>query len=218
MLRCSPGSIRLGRMLCFCGADGAGKTALARLYAGWLKLHGCRVRVVGLRGTHTVASVLARFLSWFQVFRGPCNPYYGICIPSRLRRLWVWVEFFSILPVLFARFLVPRALGYLVVGERGLIDFLVWLIVTLRDLGVVRSVVGRFILCLARQVCFNVYIRARLNVLYARRRGFPEEPLLPMQLAVYDVVTRAYGLPVIDTSFKDSLGSFKQLLKTVSPG
>ena len=182
------------KVLCFCGADGAGKSALARLYAVWLWRCGCRVRVAWLRGSHTLASVLARLLSRFQVFRGSCNPYYGICVPHRLKRLWVWVELFSLLPVLFARFHIPRSLGYVVVGERGLLDFLVWLVVTLRDPSVAGSVVGRFVLGLARRVCFNVYVHADLNTLVARRRGSPEEPLLPLQLAVYDAVARVCGL------------------------
>ena len=48
-----------------------------------------------------------------------------------MKNLWVWIEFYSTLPILFLRFMLPRASGYLVVAERGAINFLVWITITL---------------------------------------------------------------------------------------
>jgi len=60
--------------------------------------------VYWLRGSPFFASILARFLSRFSVFQGICNPYYEIYILSRLRRLWVHIEFWSPLLHVFTRF------------------------------------------------------------------------------------------------------------------
>jgi len=111
------------------GADGSGKTTAARLLASLLSLRGPTC-THWLRGSHLLASLLARLLSRFRAFRGSCNPYYGICIPRRLRGVWLLVEFWSFVPHLLARALLRRLCTFLVC-DRGSFDFLVWLVSTL---------------------------------------------------------------------------------------
>jgi hypothetical protein len=77
--------------------------------------------------------MLAKFLSKFATFKGPNNPYYGISIPSHMKRLWQLIEFISALPVLLVRFMLPSFLGYTVVAERYIPDFLVWVVITTDD-------------------------------------------------------------------------------------
>jgi len=69
--------------LCLFGPDGSGKSTLANHVAGWFRGRGFCVAVVWLRGTHTLASIFARLLARFSRFRGPCNPYYWICVPRK---------------------------------------------------------------------------------------------------------------------------------------
>jgi energy-coupling factor transporter ATP-binding protein EcfA2 len=199
-----------GRVLCFFGADGSGKSTLARLVALHLSLKGYRVGVSWLRGTHTLASLLARFLSRFETLRGPCNPYYNICVPGKLRSLWLSLELISVLPVVLWRFVLRRRLLNLVVAERSPVDFLVWLILTLRSTGVAGGIVGRVVLALSLRACDDmVYVRADRGVLAERRRGEREEALIPVQLAIYDRVASALKVDTIDTtssSINDSLG------------
>ncbi len=203
------------KIQCFCGADGAGKTTLATLYALWLRNQGLKVRVSWLRGTHTIASIIARFLRKFRVFEGSCNPYYNICIPVKLKQIWVWIEFFSMLPIFFLRFLIPSLLGYVVIGERGLIDFVVWLIITLRDPNIIQSLVSRFVLVLSQRTCFNIYVYADLGVLLARRKHSRDEHLLPIQLIVYNAIVKAFQIPVIDTSVSTISESMMKILKVI---
>lgn len=89
-----------------------------------------------MRGTHTFASVLARVFSKFGIFRGSDNPYYMISVSKPLRRAWQLLEFVSVLPILFARFLLSSALGFIVIAERYLPDFIAWVATTTNDPGI----------------------------------------------------------------------------------
>lgn len=205
-----------GRVLCFFGADGSGKSTLARLVALHFSLKGYRVGVSWLRGTHTLASLLARFLSRFETLRGPCNPYYSICIPGKLRSLWLLLELVSVLSVVLWRFMLRRRLLDLVVAERSPVDFLVWLILTLRSTEVASSIVGRVVLALSLRVCDGlVYVRADRGVLVERRKGESEEALIPVQLAIYDGVASALGVDTVDTTSSSIRDSLRGVLRVI---
>jgi len=206
----------MGSMVCLFGADGSGKTTLSKHVASYLNGSGVSATVVWMRGTHTLASILARFLNHFNTFRGPCNPYYSICVPPRLGRLWVWVEFLSILPVILSRFILPKFSRDVVIAERSLIDFLIWLIITLRWGGVVRSFVGKVISSLTYSLCDElIYVRADLSTLMSRRRGSGEERLIPAELGVYDAIAEALNAKCVDTSGKPVYESVKEVLSLV---
>ena len=200
--------------VCFFGPDGAGKTSLAKGLGAILERKGARVKVSWLRGTHTLASVLARLLYRFGAFRGPDNPYYGIRVPSSFRHLWWLLEFVSVLPVWLARFRLPVLLGYIVVGERCLLDFVVWVVLTTRSLGFLHSLWGKAALVLGLKGCVNVYVRAEESVL-ARRRGDATSQTLTVQLALYDALARTVGAPIIDTSCKSIEESLREVLEVV---
>lgn len=198
------------------GADGSGKTSIARRVAAYLRGRGLRVSVAWVRGSHTLASLLARMLSRASAFRGACNPYYRICIPPAMRRLWVFIEFASVLPVVLARFAAPRLLGRVVVAERCPLDFLVWLVVTLRDTSVVGSFYGRSTISLSRLLCSRIlYVRAGVEALLSRRRGSGEEQLIPLELRVYDRLAEALGAPRIDTTGRSVDESFSEALEVL---
>jgi len=101
------------------------KTTIARVLANKLKLKGLRVTVPWMRGTHTWASLLASFLSRFETFKGPDNPYYHISIPTSAKTMWQLIEFVSLLPLLLTRFIIPSVMGYVVIAERYTPDFTV---------------------------------------------------------------------------------------------
>ena len=119
------------------------------------------------------------------------------------------------MPILFLRFLLPRSLGYLVVAERGPIDFLVWITMTTRQPRVLTSIIGRFTMALARKTSTNIYIRADLKTLQKRRQASPETPSLSIQLKIYDAIAKAYEIPTIDTSNISVAESIKQILEQV---
>ncbi|MGC8542494.1 MAG: thymidylate kinase, partial [Vulcanisaeta sp.] len=103
------------KIICLFGPDGAGKSTLAMLLANYVSRDN-DVRISWIRGSHMAASLLARFLSLFPSMRGLDNPYYGISIPRSLRPLWWLLEFISVLPNWFFRFIMPSAYE-VVIGE-----------------------------------------------------------------------------------------------------
>ena len=152
--------------MCFFGPDGSSKTTLAKALVRELEDRGFNVRILWMRGTHTLASLLARLLSKFSSFRGFDNPYYGISIPKNVKRIWQLIEFVSVLPVLLIRFILPRLLGYIVIAERYLPDFLVWVMLTTRDIGYLRSLEAKFILALSMKEYVKVYVTVMARSLW----------------------------------------------------
>jgi hypothetical protein len=178
----------------FSGADGSGKTTVTRLLLLYFSRynHAC---THWFRGSHLFVSVLARFLHGFRSFRGSCNPYYRICVLGELKMVWVFLEFVSILPHLFARFLLRRVCRS-IVCDRGLLDFLVWLIVTLDAPWVVHTLIGKFFIGLVSRENI-VYLYADLDTLAKRTdapRGF-----IAKELAVYSVLAKCFARCSIDT-------------------
>jgi DNA polymerase III delta prime subunit len=176
------------------GADGSGKTTATRFLASYLSKHGS-VCVHWFRGSHLFVSVLARFLHRFGSFRGSCNPYYRICVPKRLRRVWIFLELVSLLPHLFARFLLGR-ICRVVVCDRGLLDFLVWLVATLDAPWVLNTLIGRFLLALVSGESI-VYLYADVDTLAGRAdnpKGF-----IVKELAIYGVLAKYLARCSIDT-------------------
>jgi len=200
-----------GECIVFSGADGSGKTTAARLLASLVSLRG-PVCTHWLRGSHLLASLLARLLSRFGAFRGGCNPYYGICIPKRLRGVWLLVEFWSFVPHLLARSLLRRLCAFLVC-DRGSLDFLVWLVSTLDSPSLLRGVCGGFLLRLARKEG-PVYLYADLRTL-AGRADVPRSFLI-RELAAYTALAGYVARCSIDTGANGPLNVARGVLECLS--
>lgn len=198
-------------MICFFGPDGSGKSTLIKLFRGYLFSRGVYAYISWFRGSHLFASLLARLLSRFNAFKGHDNPYYKVTIPPKLRQLWIFIEFFSLLPYyLLRRF---SSTLYPVIGDRGLLDFLVWIIVTLNYPRFLSSFIGKFLARVAAKEK-GIYVKADLRVLRERTTNVPIS-FLAKEIACYDVLAKYYAAYVIDTTSKAPKESLKELLKYV---
>jgi len=192
----------------FSGVDGSGKTTISKLLAFCIFRHNSTC-VHWLRGSHLLASILASFVSHFKIFRGNCNPYYRICIPKKLRGLWVHVEFWSLLPHILVRALFKRVCHFLIC-DRGFLDFIVWVVVTLDYPGFLRGLYGGFLLRLAARER-PVYLYADPDVL-AKRADVPRE-FVVKELAVYNVLAKYVSSCSIDTSTRSPWETLRDVLR-----
>ncbi len=192
------------------GPDGSGKTVLSNLLAGVLAGRGVPVRLFWMRGTHTFASILARLLRRFGAFSGSDNPFYSFRVPPRLRPLWVYVEFLSILPIL-ARYLVASSLG-VVVSDRFLPDFVVWVSLTSRNPRFLSSPLATLLLGATRRLGCGVYVTADVDTLCARRSDMPCG-FTVLEKRIYDAIAAHLSTPIVDTSHSSVTESFREVLK-----
>ncbi|MEM2352417.1 MAG: thymidylate kinase [Thermoproteota archaeon] len=191
------------------GSDGSGKSTLAKLFRSYLFSQGVYTHISWFRGSHLFASLLARLFSHFTAFRGYSNPYYGITVPLRLRPLWILIEFSSLLPHYFLRRLLSTL--HPVIGDRGVLDFIVWIIVTLDHPRFLNSLQGVFLARLAAMET-AIYVTADPHVLRKRAPNTPYSFLLK-ELLCYNVLAKYYASHIIDTTSRTPKESFGELLK-----
>ena len=193
----------------FFGPDGSGKTTLARLLIYELRRSGIRVKYSWMKGSHTFASLLSRFLSRFTCFRGWLNPWYGINIPKRMIKLWCFLEYMSALPIILLKYVFPSFLGYIVVADRYVLDLVVWVALITSDNNVfLRSLFGRHLISLALRCKHRFFVVTDLRDLIERGGG--ETAFLKIQLHTY----RSLNIDsyTIDTTRKRPKESFKEIL------
>ena len=204
-------------IICFFGPDGSGKTTLVRALTKRLNQDGFKVRLSWMRGTHTLASLLAKLLSKFTAFRGSDNPYYGIIIPGNLKRLWQLIEFASAIPIILLKFILPSTMGSWVIAERYLPDFITWISLTTNDQNYPESIEAKFLLALSVKAQAKIYVTATLKELLKRREGINPD-FVSDQLKFYNKIASAIHAHRLDTTNKSANESLEEALNLLNIG
>jgi thymidylate kinase len=193
-------------IICLFGPDGSGKSTLAKALAKRLSNEIFQVKILWMRGTHTLASLFARLFSQFGGFKGVDNPYYEISVPRNLKRFWQILEFASLLPVLIIKFLPLSILGYIVVAERYLPDSIVWIATTTKDPNYQESIAAKFLKTLTLKAKVKIYVTAKPETLLKRRSDI-DPSFLQDQLELYEKIAgsvKAFRLDTTNRSIKES--------------
>jgi hypothetical protein len=196
----------------FFGPDGSGKSTQATFLVNQLRKNGLKTKHSWMRGSHTFVSILLRFLSKFDSFRGGLNPYYGVNIPKRMVRLWWFLEYISALPVILLRFVLPSFLGYVVVADRYVLDLVVWISLVTGQPSFCRSFLARHLISLALRVKVRFFVVADLRDLV--RRSGEETSVLKNQFELYNRFKA--DADVLDTTNKSPAITFQEVLDALN--
>ncbi len=203
--------------ICICGPDGAGKTTVLKLVRYLLeRKFKLRTMYMWMRGTHTIASLLARILAKFSSFRGIDIPHYNVRIPERMKSLWAFLESLSAILYLVPRLILAQVARVdILLADRCLIDTFVWICTTLRSVKLARSPQLRLLL-LVNENIFNktLYLTANISTLIRRKREYSLRFVL-YQVAIYNVLSRYLGYTKIDTTSDNVVRTAQRTLQTL---
>jgi DNA polymerase III delta prime subunit len=184
-------------LILFSGPEGSGKTTLALSLKQRLEDSGCRVKVVRIRGTHTLAYLLVMFLKKVFKLHGKELHYYKVWIPKHLEKFWLLIEFISVIPLIFLYYCLYR-ICYIVISERSLVDLIVWVLGGLKSKkAIVKSFVFRIMLIFALKYK-PIYITANINDLIKRKHL--EKDLILNLFPYYELLNNTLALKYINTS------------------
>ena len=105
------------------------------------------------------------------------------------------IEFWSLIPHVIVRFLLKQFYKFLVC-DRGFLDFVAWVTVTLNYSSFLNSAYGKFLLKLAFREG-SIYLYADIETL-SKRADVPRE-FVAKELAIYNVLAKYFARCSIDT-------------------
>jgi hypothetical protein len=132
-------------------------------------------------------------------------------IPNNAKKVWQLIEFISVLPILFTRFILPSSLGYTVIAERYIPDFLVWVAVTTDDPSYLNSFSARTLLALTLKTRIRIYVKADIKKLIDRR-GDMDPSFISKEFTLYEKLAKSIGSLTLDTTNKSIDESLNILL------
>jgi hypothetical protein len=113
--------------------------------------------------------------------------------------------------------MLPSLLGYTVIAERYVPDFLVWVSLTTRDEDYLKRLEARFMLTLSMKTYVKVYVTASEAELAKRRSGEVDQKFLSRQLKLYDKLAKLVRAYKIDTTGRSIEETLDSLLSLVQP-
>jgi GTPase SAR1 family protein len=198
-------------LILFTGPDGAGKTTMALMLKTYFEKKGYKVKVVRIRGTHTLAYILMLFLRDAIGMKGNDVHYYRVRIPRKLIGLWIYLEFFSLIPLILWYYIFLR-LRYVIVSERSILDTLIWVMTSFKGiLKIIKlSKFRPYLLLIARYSKCTIFVTASPEILRKRKPG--EEYLVKSMWIYYDKIAKTLNLNYIDTTSSQPSTTLQQAL------
>jgi hypothetical protein len=113
--------------------------------------------------------------------------------------------------------MLPSFLGYIVIAERYVPDFIVWVSITTRDEDYLERFEARFMLALSVRADVRVYVTAFEAELVKRRGGEVDQKFLSRQLKLYDELAKLVKAYEIDTTRRSIKETLNELISLAQP-
>ena len=197
------------------GIDGSGKSTLTKLLVKQLKMRNYRVSYVWIKSLHSFVFLVNSFLKTVTLEKPVLNPH-GVIISRfeptdyrALNRLWVFLEFISVLPWISLRVYLPIIFGFIVVADRYVIDTIVTISIRIKELNFANSFFGRLLLKMIPKETIIIHLDVDLCTVLRRRHDIEytlEE--IENQIMLYRKLAKrlnAYNMNTAKLSIEESL-------------
>ncbi len=172
------------------------------MLTNFLKEKGRRVLNVRIRANHTVSFVLLGFMQRLGFinknvsFEG-LNP----TLAKKMAKLWPFIEFASIVPLVILRVGLPLRLGFTVVCERYVVDTIVSVAYLFNNPLLVDGVAEKILLGFIPKGATIVHLTAQEKLLLKRRRDEPVTcGFLHFQIQMYNAYAKKLKAVSLDTT------------------
>ncbi len=183
------------------GPDGAGKTTQASLLTSYLIQSGFKVKRVWIRSLHTLAFVLSYIFGKLLHLKDPTAFRLKYKEHKWFRKIWLPIEFISVLPLVIIKVTLPYKLGYTIVAERFVIDWIVAMAYIFNDQEILRSRYAKLLFFFVPRSSKMIYIDSSYASIASRRSDCADSfEFIDFQRRCYKIYAQLLDAKVIDTS------------------
>jgi len=157
------------------GIDGSGKTTLANWLVVYLRNRGYKSRYVWIKSKHTFAYVLSLVLTafgWRQTLRNPNGvAVTRFTLPESIlvKKIWPFIEFVSVLPLVIFKVKIPLRLGYRIILDRYTIDTITSISIGTKNKEFADSFLGKILLRLMPKEYALILLDVDIKTILKRR-------------------------------------------------
>lgn len=175
-----------------------------------------------MRGRHSLAFILSSLftrLGYYQSVKlstGATHKVFNPQLLPKLKRVWCFIEFISVLPWIFLKVYLPRFLGYTVVAERYVVDTVVYLAYWLGH-GLLQGFLAKVLLSFIPRDSVLIHLDSEAQILSERiQNDIVTEDFLAYQQKVYPLLAKKLGAVTINTSNFSIIETFQHILEVIN--
>jgi len=193
---------KMPKAIIFFGPDGSGKTTQADLLVKDLEKNGVRTKRLWLRSLHTLAFVISKLAMRILDLKDVYEFRSKYSRRRSFRSIWYIIEFISIIPLVLLKFRIPLSIGYTVVAERYIIDWMVSVSYASRNELFIDSLIARLAFKLIPKQSLLIFIDASYDAIRLRGRTEDSFEFIQFQRTLYARIANKLNSLVINTSDK----------------